>query len=216
MSGRHGTGRVGLSEAQRALVTAHLWLAEAIAREFAWLRPKTVDGDVSQPAYEGLVKAAQGYDAATGLFVPYARKWVIGEVLRAADARSPGFSRRYAPALEIFGELSDDGTADVAYEMLDHAAAVMCIAGESLRLAQSEPSGLSSWVGHELDCLPEEKRAMFIGWAVDGRTWEDLAQSAGVSVSTAKRWVEQIRADLVLRLRQRRTAKTKVPASNGP
>jgi RNA polymerase sigma factor (sigma-70 family) len=207
MSGRTTVSRPPLGEAGRALVTEHLWLADAIAREFAWLRPKTVDGDVSQPAYEGLVKAATGFDPACGAFVSYARKWVIGEIFRAVDDKTPGFSRRYAPALDLFGDLDEEGPGEVADEALDHAAAVLCIAGESLRRAREEPSGMECVVSEELAALPERKRGLLLGWALGEGTWEELAQPAGVSVSTAKRWVEQARVTLVERLSGRRERK---------
>lgn len=200
MSERDDTGRrPGAS--RNALVVEHLWLAEALAREFAWLAPKTIDGDVSQPAYEGLVKAGEGYDPGAGAFVPYARKWILGAIFRAVDSKTPGFARRYGPVADLFGELEEEGSDEGAGEALDHAALAMCVGSESLRRAHGEPSGLRRALDDELARVPAEHRAVFLGRFVDGTTWEEIAAGAGISLSTAKRWADEVKAALVQRLK---------------
>lgn len=174
-------------EARDELVTAHLWLAEAIARELAWLAPRTADGDVLQPAREGLVKAADHFDPGRGGFVPYARRWIRGEIFRAVDATVPGFARRYGVAASLFDALGEEGSDEGAGEALDHAALVMCLGSESLRRARVAPSGMGRALSEALACLPEEGRSVFLGRAMDGLTWEELAEQAGASVSTVKR-----------------------------
>jgi RNA polymerase sigma factor (sigma-70 family) len=201
MSEQNRPGRVPPEGAAGDRVTRHLWLAEAVAREFAWLAPKTIDGDVLQPAYEGLVKADRGFVAGKGDFVAYARKWIIGEIFKAVDRQAPGFVRRYGPAASLFDEEGEEEGADEGMgEVLDHAALAMCIGSESARRAFAEPNGLRRVLDEELSRLPPGQRAVFLGWGLDGMTWEELAAGAGISVSTAKRWVGSVQRTLAARL----------------
>ena len=198
-----GSGGRGRSDTERnERVTSHLWLAQAIARQFAWLAPKTIDGDVLGPAYEGLVKAGDGYRPEAGDFVAYARKWILGEIFQAADRKTPGFTRRYGPAADLLDDLAEN-MDEGGGEPLDHAAVVMCIGSESLRRAHGEPSGLGGVIDEELARFPAAQRAVFLGRVVDGATWPELVAEAGIRLGMARRWVNEVQAALVQRLKRK-------------
>lgn len=189
------------AEEKEARVKAHLWLAELIARELAWLGPRTIDGDVLAAAYEGLVKAADRFDPGRGDFVAYARKWIRGEIFRAVDRQLPGFSRRYGPAASLLDEAPEELSEEGAAEALDHAALAMCLGSESLRRARAETGELPGAIGEVLSGMPEAKREALVGRFVEGLTWEELAAQLAVSESTVKRWSREGLGALRERLR---------------
>lgn len=204
-------GRVALDAELQQLVEDHLWLADIIARELGWLSPKTIDGDVVQPARLGLAKAALRFDPARrDTFVGYARKWIVGEVFDAVDRRYPGFTATHRAALEICDQAEeaagpaapeepDTGSAD----LLDAAAVEMGLSSASVRLSRGASNELARILDEELSRYPPEERALFVGHFLDGVEWQVLAQEVGVSTSTAKRRVAAMRVQLIARLRAR-------------
>jgi RNA polymerase sigma factor (sigma-70 family) len=189
---------------QRRLVEEHLWLAARLARELGWLAPKTIDGDVLQPAREGLIKAVTHYRPELGKpLEAYAPRWITGAIFNAVDRCHPGFTRphRVAKAVLDDGDEEEEGSAEGAGEPLDHAAAAMCICSISLRWAAGQQDEKARRLGEELVSFSTGDRAMLLGHLLEGQTWETIAGEAGVSVRTAQRRVRSLVALLVARLR---------------
>lgn len=204
-------GRARLDRDGQRLVEAHLWLADVIAREMEWLAPMTIGGDVVGPARLGLAKAVMHLDPGRrDTFVSYARKWIIGAILDEVDRRHPGFTAPHRAALDAFeppeegpGPVGEDESEGATEESLDGAAAAMGLSSASFRLARGGSNELRRILDEELSRYPAKERMLFVGRMLDGATWEDVAQEARVSVSTAKRCVAPMRAQLVTRLRAR-------------
>lgn len=88
-----------LTDAQRALVEAHMWLVKCIAGARSLGLPPSVErGDVEQAGYLGLMAAARRYEAGSAAsFVTFARFRVNGAItdyLRGLDGASKEHRRR--------------------------------------------------------------------------------------------------------------------------
>lgn len=203
-----------LDDAARAQIIAdHLWLAEKIAREMAWLAPKTLDRDVLGPAYEGLTLAAGHFDPTRRRpFAKYAHKWIVGAILDEVEREHPGFTRVHRVLLDACDEASDEPDDAPAWEdggdALDPVTATMWISDATLRLARrdggrSEAEHRSlAILDEELERLGENGRTLLLRHA-EGASWEVVAAELGVSESTAKRRGVELRTLLLARLRAR-------------
>jgi RNA polymerase sigma factor (sigma-70 family) len=218
-----------LTLAQQRLVKEHLWLARSLAAEYAWLAPKTLDGDLAGPSVDGLLEAARGYDPERGAFSTYAYRFVVGAMLDAAKSKAPAFVQAARAGLESATELlagpaepaPSHAPEDVA-ENLDVIAAGMCVGAATL-----------GWAGRTGTPTEHEERAdrrlaaAFAGFSEMERTivvhryglgesWKDVAEAAGTSVRTAKRWGPKLRAVLEQRLRARRAPGPSLRPLSGP
>ncbi len=102
-------GRSALDAGQKRLVEEHLWLADALAREMVWLAPKTIDGDVVQPAREGLIKAVRHFRPELGKpLTAYAPPWIKGAIFNAVDRRHPGFTKPHRVASDVLDAAEDE------------------------------------------------------------------------------------------------------------
>lgn len=211
--GRGPSEPAALTKAQQDLVAEHLWLAEQLAEEYRWLRPKTLDGDLAGPAEDGLIQAARGYDSARGSFGAYAYRFVVGAILDAAKAKAPAFVQAARAGLEQVTELLDEPAAvsvEDAAEDLEWTGASMCVGSASLAWAgrdprsEERPAGAASQLAAALTGFTDAERAVLLHRYGLGETWEATAEAAGISVRSAKRWGPKLRAVVENRLRSAR------------
>ncbi|MFO0590473.1 MAG: sigma-70 family RNA polymerase sigma factor [Polyangiaceae bacterium] len=203
-----------LDDATRArVVEEHRWLAESLAREMAWLAPKTLDGDVLGSAYEGLTLAAAHFDPTRKRpFAKYAHKWIVGAILDEVERVHPGFTRVHRVLLDACEEAVDepDGAPlwDDGGDALDPITATMWVSDATLRLARRDDGRSEAeqralrLLDEELERLGESGRTLLLRHA-EGATWAAVAKELGVSESTAKRRGAELRALLSARLRAR-------------
>ncbi len=219
--GEEGAGRrEPLTATQQHLVAEHLWLARSLAAEYAWLAPKTLDGDLGGPAEDGLMNAARGYDPGRGAFSTYAYRFVVGAMLDAARTKAPAFVQAARAGLECVTELLEDlagsspsrAPEDIA-EDLELTGAAMCVGAATLGWARragspadqeerQEGSWRAAFAG-----FSESERSIVVHRYGLGESWREVAEAAGTSVRTAKRWGPKLRAVLEHRLRPRQAPK---------
>lgn len=201
----------GLTEEQRRLVLDHLWLVEDIAREMAWLAPKTLDRDVLGYAYEGLIGAARRFDPGRGTrFSSFAYKPITGAVLDGVERAHPGFTRLHRMALDACDGVPGDeaepaGEPGDGGDPLDPAAAAVWIGAASRRWGLREGgrtagAAVDGDAEEALERLEPDDRQLLLAYA-DGATWRELAEQFGTSESTVKRRVASLRKLLWARRR---------------